>query len=164
MITKPKALLFDMDGTLTDPTGPISQDVINTLKRIPIKKHLITGSDYSKVEDQIGVYNLLDLFSRVYTCNGTRVYECDIDMDDETRPIEPDLIHKVSLTDFYSEADINHIVNVLLETAFKTHTKIKTGNFIEWRESQINFSVIGRNCTTDQREDYVRWDIKSGER
>ena len=31
-------------------------------------------------------------------------------------------------------------------------------------DSQINFSVIGRNCTTDQREDYVVWDAKSGER
>jgi len=164
MKLKPKALLFDMDGTLTDPTGPISQDVIKALKDISIKKHLITGSDYHKVEEQIGADNLLDLFGRVYTCNGTRVYECDIDMDDETRPIEPDLIHKVSLKDFYSDADLNHIVNVLLETAFKTHTKVKTGNFIEWRESQINFSVIGRNCTSAQREDYVRWDNKSGER
>ncbi len=51
-----------------------------------------------------------------------------------------------------------------LKTAYKTHTKIKTGTFIEWRDSQINFSVVGRNCTSDQREDYVRWDNKSGER
>ena len=87
-----------------------------------------------------------------------------IDMDDETRPMEPDLIHKVSLTDYYSEGDINHIINILLETVHKTHTKIKTGTFVEWRDSQINFSVVGRNCTTSQREDYVKWDKKSGER
>jgi len=85
-------------------------------------------------------------------------------MDDENLPIEPELIHKVTLTDHYSEADINHIINVLLKTAYKTHTKIKTGTFVEWRDSQINFSVVGRNCTTAQREDYVKWDKKSGER
>ena len=164
MKLKPRALLFDMDGTLTDPTGPISPDVVDILSKIPTKKYLITGSDYGKVEDQIGVENLLKLFSRIYTCNGTKVWNCDLDMDDETRPIEPELIHKVSLIDFYSEADINHIINVLLKTAYKTHTKIKTGNFIEWRGSQINFSVIGRNCTVDQREDYVKWDNKSQER
>ena len=45
-----------------------------------------------------------------------------------------------------------------------THTKIKTGTFVEWRESQINFSVVGRNCTSLQREDYVKWDNKSKER
>ena len=162
----PAALLFDMDGTLTDARRPITQDVVDTLSRVntSIKKHLVTGSDMTKIEEQIPTTILLDLFDRVYSCNGTRVYNCNLDMDDEHGAIEPELIHKTSLTDYYSEADINHIVNVLLKTAYKTHTKIKTGTFIEWRESQINFSVIGRNCTTDQREDYVRWDRKSGER
>ena len=117
-----------------------------------------------KVEEQMGVENLITLFERVYSCNGTRVWNCKLDMDDETRAIEPELIHKVSLTDYYSEADINHIVNTLLKIAAETHTKIKTGNFIEWRDSQINFSVIGRNCTSDQRNDYVIWDNKSEER
>jgi phosphomannomutase len=92
------------------------------------------------------------------------VYNCTLDMDDETRPIEPELIHQVTLKDHYSDADINHIMNVLLKIAAKTHTKIKTGTFIDWRESQINFSVIGRNCTLGQREDYVKWDKKSNER
>ena len=51
MKLKPKALLFDMDGTLTDPTGPISQDIVDVLRKISVKKHLVTGSDYQKVED-----------------------------------------------------------------------------------------------------------------
>jgi phosphomannomutase len=163
---KPAALLFDMDGTLTDPRTVVTEDVLETLKRISpkIKKHIVTGSDFSKIEEQMGSENLLSIFDRVYACNGTRVWNCNLDMDDETRAIEPELIHKTTLRDFYSDADINHIINVLLKTAFNTHTKFKTGTFIEWRESQINFSVVGRNCTTDQREDYVKWDLKSGER
>ena len=166
MKTNPRALLFDMDGTLTDARQPITKDVLEVLKKTGpgVKRYLVTGSDYVKVEEQLGTENLLSLFERVYTCNGTRVWNCNIDMDDETRPLEPELIHKVSLTDYYSEADINHIVNVLLKTAYETHTKIKTGTFVEWRDSQINFSVVGRNCTTAQREDYVKWDMKSGER
>tara|TARA_B100000131_G_C17993517_1_gene563540 strand:- start:27 stop:794 length:768 start_codon:yes stop_codon:yes gene_type:complete len=166
MKVKPAALLFDMDGTLTDSRQPITKDVVETLKKISpsIKKYLVTGSDMVKIEEQIPNELLLGLFERVYSCNGTRVWNCNIDMDDETGAVEPELIHKVNLRDYYSEADITHIVNVLLETAFKTHTKIKTGTFIEWRDSQINFSVLGRNCTTDQRADYVKWDTKSGER
>ena len=85
-------------------------------------------------------------------------------MDDEHGALEAELIHKVSLTDHYSEADINHILSVLLKTASDTHTKIKTGTFVEWRDSQINFSVVGRNCTSEQRDDYIQWDKKSGER
>ena len=166
MRLNPKALLFDMDGTLTDARQPISQDVLDAMSSITntLKLYLVTGSDMSKIEEQIGTENLLSLFNRVYACNGTRVWNCDLDMDDETRPVEPELIHKVSLTDFYSESDLNHIVNTLLGIAANTHTKIKTGTFIEWRDSQINFSVVGRNCTSEQREDYVRWDKKSNER
>jgi phosphomannomutase len=162
----PAALLFDMDGTLTDARQMITDDVVSTLGQVSnsVKKHLVTGSDITKIEEQIPTSVLLELFDKVYSCNGTRVYNCNLDMDDETMPIEPELIHQVTLKDHYSDADINHIVNVLLKTAFEAHTKIKTGTFVEWRDSQINFSVIGRNCTTDQREDYVRWDRKSGER
>ena len=166
MKIRPAALLFDMDGTLTDARQPVSNDVLEILKKTGagVKLHLVTGSDFTKVEEQMGSENLLNLFERVYTCNGTRVWNCNLDMDDETRPAEPELIHKVSLTDYYSESDVNHIINVLLEIAYKTHTKIKTGTFIEWRDSQINFSVVGRNCTLEQRENYVKWDKKSGER
>jgi phosphomannomutase len=166
MKVKPVALLFDMDGTLTDARQPISEEVVEALRGIGagVKRHLITGSDMCKIEEQIPKELLLELFSRVYASNGTRVYNCDLDMDDENLPIEPELIHKVTLVDHYSEADINHIMNVLLKMAANTHTKVKTGTFVEWRESQINFSVVGRNCTTAQREDYVKWDKKSGER
>ena len=162
----PAALLFDMDGTLTEARGPISDEMIETLQsvRTGITKHLVTGSDMSKIEEQIPFPKLLNIFSRIYACNGTKVYNCSLDMDDETRPIEPELIHKTTLKDFYSQADINHIVDVLLKIAANTHTKVKTGTFVEWRDSQINFSIIGRNCTSDQREDYIKWDTKSGER
>jgi phosphomannomutase len=162
----PKALLFDMDGTLTDPRQGITPEVLSSLRALPsgIRRYLVTGSDMAKIEEQIPYEYLLSLFERVYACNGTRVYNCNLDMDDETLPEEPELIHKTSLVDFYSEADLTHIVDILLKTASETHTKIKTGTFVEWRESQINFSVIGRNCTTTQREDYVKWDKKSGER
>ena len=162
----PAALLFDMDGTLTDARQPITDDVLITLRSISpaVKKYLVTGSDMSKIEEQIPNDILLSQFEKVYSCNGTKVWNCNLDMDDETRPVLPELIHKVSLTDYYSEADINHIVNILLKTACETHTKIKTGTFVEWRDSQINFSVVGRNCTTEQRENYVKWDTKSGER
>ena len=166
MKIKPAALLFDMDGTLTDARQPISNEVIDSLRNITagVKKHLVTGSDMRKIEEQIPKEILLELFSRVYACNGTVVYNCDLDMDDESSPIEPELIHKVTLVDHYSEADINHIINVLLRTAADTHTKVKTGTFVEWRGSQVNFSVVGRDCSQPQREDYVKWDKKSGER
>ena len=166
MKMRPSALLFDMDGTLTEVGQKISPEVVKELREIPpsTRKYLVTGANFNKVEEQIPTDVLLSLFERVYACNGTRVYNCNLDMDYESQSIEPELIHKVSMLDYYSESDINHIIGVLLSLAARTHTKIKTGTFVEWRESQINFSVIGRNCSQEQRADYVKWDQKSGER
>ena len=162
----PAALLFDMDGTLTEARRRIPDDVMAELEKIPnsIRQYLVTGSDIDKIEEQIPTSFLLDNFEKVFACNGTKVYNCNLDMDDETRSIEPELVHKVALKDYYSEADLNHLINTLLKIASNTHTRVKTGTFIEWRDSQINFSVIGRNCTIDQRSDYTNWDKKSGER
>ena len=160
------ALIFDMDGTLTPPTQKISPEMLSTLSNIPpgYKKYLVTGSDLTKVLNQIPEEFLLQNFRKVFTCNGTRVYDTSLDMDDETKPFQPDLVHKIDLLYHYSQADINHLVSRLLAIASESHTKYKTGTFIEWRESQINFSVVGRNCSLDQRENYVIWDKKSNER
>jgi phosphomannomutase len=161
-----KALVFDMDGTLTPATQKISIEMIKELETIPngFKKYLVTGSDMSKVLNQIPESFLLENFSKVLTSNGTRVYNTSLDLDDETGALEPELIHKIELIDHYSQADINHLVSRLLTIASESHTKYKTGTFIEWRGSQINFSVIGRNCSLEQRQDYVKWDKKSNER
>ena len=127
-------------------------------------KYLVTGSDLVKVLNQIPEDFLLRTFRKVFTCNGTKVYDTQLDLDDETKPFAPDLVHKIDLLDHYSQADLNHLISRLLNIASESHTKFKTGTFIEWRGSQINFSVVGRNCTQDQREDYVLWDQKCNER
>tara|TARA_R110002110_G_scaffold46424_1_gene140329 strand:- start:774 stop:1535 length:762 start_codon:yes stop_codon:yes gene_type:complete len=161
-----KALIFDMDGTLTPATQPMSEHMARALMKVSskYKKYLVSGSDYNKITQQIPELFLLDNFQTVCACNGTSVFNTDIDQDDETRPDAGDLIHKVELLDHYSQSDINHLTSRLLKIASESHTKYKTGTFIEWRDSQINFSVIGRNCSLDQREDYVKWDTKSNER
>jgi len=161
-----KALIFDMDGTLTPATQPISIEMMKALSKVPrsYKKYLVSGSDFSKILKQIPESFLLNNFDKVFACNGTSVYNTNIDLDDETRPIEADLIHRVELLDYYSRADLNHLISHLLLIASESHTKFKTGTFVEWRNSQLNFSVVGRNCSLEQREDYLKWDQKSKER
>ena len=161
-----KALIFDMDGTLTQSRKTISDEVAHQLRRLTskFKMYLVTGSDYAKVEQQLGTDLILSVFDKVFCCNGTVVYNTNLDLDAEGVSFEPEMIHRVDLTDHYSQADINHIISVLLKYAAKNHTRYKTGTFVEWRRSQINFSLIGRDCTNDQREDYAKWDKKSGDR
>jgi phosphomannomutase len=161
-----KALIFDMDGTLTEPRRGISRNMIDALRSVSnsYKLYLVTGSDMIKVEEQIPAKVLLNVFEKVFPCNGTRVYNTNLDEDDESGALEPELVFKETLLDHYSQSDMNHLISRLLEIAANTHTKHKTGTFVEWREGQINFSLIGRNCSSEQREDYIIWDKKSGER
>jgi len=160
------ALIFDMDGTLTLPRQGITKATIEALRDVKAghKLHIVTGSNMDKVEQQIPVDVLLELFDNVGCCNGTSMFRTNLDPDREDAANEPLLIHSTRLLDHYSQADLNHINSTLLRIAAGSHTKYKTGTFVEWRGSQINFSIIGRNCSMEQREDYVEWDLKSGER
>lgn len=155
-----------MDGTITLAAQKATRKVMEELNRVgtKYKMYLATGSGYTKVEEQLGKDTLLKIFDKVFCCNGTIVYNTNLDPDIEGVPEEPEMLHYVDLADHYSQADLNHITSVLLRYAAKNHTKYKTGTFVEWRGSQINFSLIGRNCTAKQREDYVKWDKKSGDR
>ena len=148
--------LFDMDGTLTKSRSRISTNMLDLLRSLASqgsnKLYLVTGSDLTKVEEQIPYDALGAIFDLVFCSNGTRVYDYSPDPDNELGSQEPELIHSVSLLDHYSQEDINHIVSVLSRLAANTHTKYKTGTFVEWRGSQINFSVIGRDCSLEQRE------------
>jgi len=166
MNKSPKALIFDMDGTLTPSRQPVTDKVVTRLARLSgkYKLYLVTGSDYRKVEEQFGWENVTQLFERVYCTNGTKVYQTRLDPDNEMGSLEPELIHSVELDDHYSQADLNYITSTLLRYAADHHTKYKTGTFVEWRGSQINFSLIGRNCSQAQREDYVKWEKKGSDR
>jgi len=166
MSKTPKALIFDMDGTLTLARQKINVKVINRLKKLAGKYnlYLVTGSDFSKVEEQFGWGNVTNLFERVYCSNGTKVYQTMLDPDDELGSLEPELIHNVELDNHYSQEDLNHIISTLLRYAADHHTKYKTGTFVEWRGSQINFSLIGRNCSQEQRDDYAEWEKKGKDR
>ena len=166
MHKSPKALIFDMDGTITASRQKVTPKVIERLKELTgkYKLYLVTGADFLKVEEQFGLVRVTCLFERVYCSNGTKVYQTRLDPDDELGSLEPELIHNVDLADYYSQDDLNHVISTLLRYAADHHTKYKTGTFIEWRGSQINFSLIGINCSQSQRSDYVKWEKKGKDR
>ena len=56
------------------------------------------------------------------------------------------------------------LVDFLNKNVKDSSYTIKTSNHIENRGSMINFSVVGRDCSLEQRKNYYEWDIKHGER
>ena len=67
-----KIILFDVDGTLTESTMVIKDEMINTLKAVK-KNHdlaIVSGGTFSKLKSQIQEKNL-DLFNYIFAENGT---------------------------------------------------------------------------------------------
>ncbi len=56
------------------------------------------------------------------------------------------------------------LLNFLKEKLKNTNYTTKAGNHIEDRGSMLNFSIVGRDCSLEQRQDYFEYDNNVGER
>ena len=139
--------IFDVDGTLTPSRGQIDPEFKSWFNDFCQANdvYLVTGSDRSKTIEQIGedTYNLC---KRVYNCSGSDVYEGSA---------------SVKTSEWKPPAELYHIMNGWLQSSkFDT----RTGNHVEERPGMVNFSIVGRNATPQQRSRYVEWDVKTRER
>tara|TARA_R100000808_G_C2084771_1_gene107337 strand:- start:57 stop:788 length:732 start_codon:yes stop_codon:yes gene_type:complete len=138
---KPKIYVFDVDGTLTPHREPMSFAMQDALRQI-LPHHtcvILTGSDYVKMEAQIPD-DILKLFKHVYCCVGNVLYEKGIKIKSKT------FIPPIRLRQFLNDALSN------------SHYSIRTGAHIERREGMLNFSIVGRNASREQRKAYYEWD------
>ena len=141
--------IFDVDGTLTPSRQKIDSEFLNFLLNFAKQNdvYLVTGSDRPKTIEQIGK-ELYFACQRVYNCSGSDVYEKDI------------LIHRDEWT-LPSDAE-----EFLIDELHHSKFPVRTGNHIERRPGGVNFSVLGRGSEVilEEREEYVKWDINTGER
>lgn len=142
-----RTFIFDVDGTLTPSRGVMDQEFANWFEHFATHNsvYLVTGSDRSKTLEQIPnqIYNLC---ARVYQCSGNDVWE-------QGRNIRT---KKIELSD--------ELTNMLAHYLETSNFPLRTGNHIDIRPGLVNFSIIGRGCTKEQRAEYVEWDKVSDER
>ena len=139
--------IFDVDGTLTDSRQTMDPEFKEWFKSFIVnnKVWLVTGSDYAKTVEQLGT----DITERVVTC-----YNCSGN----------DTWYKgkrVNAKSFEAPDELYSLMEGWLQSS---PFKIRTGNHIEKRMGTINFSVVGRNCTLEQRKLYVKHDTENRER
>ena len=139
--------IFDIDGTLTPSRLEIDPEFKEWFSDFVDNNRvwLVTGSDKDKTIEQIG-YDLWEKVERAYQCSGNVLYQ-----DGEL--VEA---HKFELPDYYET-----MLNILLD---KSEYPVRAGNQIEKRFGVVNFSIVGRNCTQEQRDAYYEWDKESKER
>lgn len=140
--------VFDMDGTLTPPRLPMTNEFaqdFNKWQKIH-KCYIATGSDMKKVEEQLPDF-IIDNFTGIYTsmgnvltAKGNIVYQNNFIPDNKLFAM---------LEDFRSKTK---------------YTGQLYPNYIETRVGMINFSVLGRDCPYNAREQYSSWDRENKER
>ena len=141
------AFVFDVDGTLTDSRALIDP-TFKSFFAIFCKTndvYIVTGSDQVKTLEQLGS-ELYDMPIRVYQCSGNDVYE-------ESEQI---WVNEWELDDTVT----SYLENTLLNNNFLP----KTGGHIDIRPGLVNFSIVGRGATVEERALYVEHDTLTNER
>ena len=149
-----RIFIFDVDGTLTPSRQPMTEEFQKFFKQW-IKKnkfYLVTGSDLPKLQEQMCMYDIEA--EGIFTCCGNQFW-----LPNPSVPIQSaDLIYS---NKFNPPKDL---IKSLERKVLKSQYPHRYGNHIEDRGSMVNFSVVGRDCTQEQREEYFEWDKRMGER
>ena len=61
----------------------------------------------------------------------------------------------IEQNEWSGEEYLDTLLNMMLDKSEYPH---RFGNNIEKRIGLVNFSVVGRNCTQEQRNEYFQWD------
>ena len=163
-------ILFDMDGTLTEPRQQIEPRMINQILEILEQGHevgIVTGSPEEYINQQIG--DLIDLVIEVghasnfhlLPCNGTQY----IFYNEETvrNEIVPDNMEANLGAEDFTElmAALCHLQAEIAGPFWRNGLAL-TGNHIQYRGSMINWCPIGRNAESIQRQQFVEYDKETG--
>jgi phosphomannomutase len=142
-----KIYIFDMDGTLTPSRREMTPD-FEEFFSMWANTHtffLVSGSNLEKIKEQVPQY-ILDLSEGVFTCGGNQLWlNGELSYNHEFKPSDD-------------------LLSFLKEQLEKSKYPLRAGNHIEDRGSMLNFSVIGRNCSLEERLDYFEYDVKTQER
>lgn len=141
--------LFDVDGTLTKPRQVISVELKQFLLdkvKPKVALGLVSGSDYSKVKEQMDGEEAIAHFDYVFCENGLMYFR------------NGQLVSSQSILNHVGEQTLQKVINFALNYMSKLELPAKRGNFVEFRTSMINFCPVGRSCNQVERDQFVQFD------
>jgi phosphomannomutase len=139
--------IFDVDGTLTPSRKPMTREFLKFFDTWSKENtfYLVSGSDLEKMSEQVPPH-ILERAAGLFCCGGNDYY-------------------KDGKQVYYNEfIPPKELIQFLEETLLNSQYETRAGNHIEDRGSMLNFSVVGRDCSDEQREDYFQYDLQSKER
>lgn len=144
----PKTIvLFDVDGTLTPARLVISDEMRETLVKLRKKVVIgfVGGSDLSKQVEQLGP-NVLQDFDYCFSENGLTAYKLGKELASQ------------SFIEWIGDQKYNKLVKFILRYLSDIDIPVRRGTFIEFRNGMINVSPVGRNASTQERNEFEAFD------
>ena len=140
--------LFDVDGTLTPARLTISPEMKNMLKELRKKCAVgfVGGSDFAKQLEQLGP-DVLENFDYCFSENGLTAFKFG-------KPLPSQ-----SFINWIGEEKYNELSKFILKYLSELDLPFRRGTFIEFRKGMINVSPVGRNCNTEERNEYEKFDL-----
>ncbi len=148
--------IFDVDGTLTPSRRKMTPEFEKFFSKWAENNtfYLVSGSDLDKMKEQVPE-NILTLADGLFTCGGNQLWQ---EGSVQQWPTDWKLIYE-------NKFDIpDDLLKYLEDTLDENEYPVKAGNHIEDRGSMVNFSIVGRKCTLQERKDYFEYDKLTGER
>ena len=142
-----RKFVFDIDGTLTSSRQKMDDKFAEFFLDFcrDNKVYFITGSDRKKTEEQLDAF-ILESIQMLFNCAGNEVWKGS------------ELLYRNSWK------PPNELIKFLELELENSMFQTKTGTHFETRPGMLNFSLVGRNCNTAQRQEYVKWDKETKER
>lgn len=142
-------LLFDVDGTLTQPRSNVEPEFEKFLYE-HIKPRatigIVGGSDLEKMFEQLNGRGILKHFDYVFPENGLVQIENGVE------------VGKKSLQQHLGEETLQRFINFVLRYLSETKLPFKRGTFVEFRNGMMNVCPIGRQCTREERFVFNQYD------
>ena len=153
-------VLFDMDGTLTEPRREIDEDLLRPLKELSRKAEIgiLTGSDINYVQQQLSVLisdKTIRCKVHLLPCNGTKHLIPPQNIDGEY-----ELVYKSEMRRILDDSSYRELMLIL----FKQQLDIGylnvplSGHFFNYRGSMINWCPIGRDASPVDRARFIDYD------
>lgn len=135
-------LLFDVDGTLTQPRLNVEPDFEKFMYEM-IKPRatigIVGGSDLEKMFEQLNGRSILNHFDYVFPENGLVQIEKGVE------------VGKESLQQHLGEETLQRFINFVLKYLSELKLPLKRGTFLEFRNGMMNICPMGRQCSHEER-------------
>jgi phosphomannomutase len=160
-----------MDGTLTEARKTIARETVNSLKALSEFAYIgiVSGSPMSYIKEQMApAWNQMATVPidkiLVMPCNGTQAYVFERGSSDFK------LTYKAMLTDHLeticaAPEPYREVVTNLIELqsySMRKYDHPVTGNFVSYRESLLNWCMIGRDASHEDRAAFTIEDRAKG--